>query len=338
MVLLRRLRLLALLAIFLLALASRPSRAQDNPPPSPPPFRYQDLRSIALQKSGMPAEKVDVVILGDGYLRKQLDKDGAFYQDANSFRDHFLAEVPFKFYREMFNFYAVFVESYDEGAEDHPKEDKKRNAFDSTYGVGGIERLLQFQNPGAVFEAAKNAPAVDIIFVLVNDARYGGSGGYVRDGNSWRFIPAPCFSAHGVASLQVAIHELGHSLANLGDEYVDPTVAANYPFPRGRRDLDAPNLTLTRKLTSDDPDYLREHLKWGHFLDLPGAKGVVGLYEGAYFRATGVYRPSERCKMRNYADPYCPVCQEAIVRRLFQITGQNFDDEAYHKAHPIKVK
>ncbi len=321
--------------VVLVCLALCAEAAPQNSPPSPPTFKFTQLRVKTMVKSGVPAEKIDVVVLGDGYVKSQLGPGGKFEKDVASFKDTFFREPPFKWYRDSFNWYAVYVESFDEGAEDRPFENKRRNAFDCTYNVGGIERLLQFQDHRSVLDAARNAPAIDVIFVIVNDGRYGGSGGTVRDRQSGRFIPAPCFSSHGNPSYQVAIHELGHSFANLGDEYVDPGVAENYPLPRRDRDIENPNLTLASRLESTDKEYLRANLKWAHFLDLPGADGKIGIHEGAYFREKGVYRPAEDCKMRSYDKAFCPVCQEALVRRIFELTSRTFDDADYHRKHPI---
>ncbi len=325
-------RVLALVLCVLLLLAPE---ASSQAPPNPQPFRYQGLKVRTLLRCGATGDKIDVVILGDGYLKSHLGTGGKFEKDVTAFKEHFFNEIPFKHFRDSFNWYSVYVESFDEGAEDGPSRNEKRNAFNSSYHIGGIERLLQFQDSRAVMEAARNAPAIDIIFVIVNDRRYGGSGGTVRDRETGRLIPAPCFSSHGVPSYQVAIHELGHSFANLGDEYVDETVQSSYPLPRGGRDLENPNLTRLEDADELSPAELRQKLKWGHFLDLPGAEGRVGVHEGGFFREKGVWRPSANCKMRTYDEPFCPVCCEAIVRKIHDLTRRPFDDAAYHRRYPI---
>jgi hypothetical protein len=42
----------------------------------------------------------------------------------------------------------------------------------------------------------------------------------------------------------------------------------------------------------------------------------VGAYEGAYYAARGRFRPSFTCKMREVGADFCPVCADAIIRRL----------------------
>ncbi len=42
---------------------------------------------------------------------------------------------------------------------------------------------------------------------------------------------------------------------------------------------------------------------------------TVGVYEGGGYRAKGVYRPVETCRMRDNHNPtFCPVCERAISR------------------------
>ena len=42
---------------------------------------------------------------------------------------------------------------------------------------------------------------------------------------------------------------------------------------------------------------------------------TVGAFEGGGYRAKGVYRPVETCRMRDNHNPaFCPVCERAIRR------------------------
>ena len=55
-------------------------------------------------------------------------------------------------------------------------------------------------------------PNVDELVMLVNDPRYGGSGGSV--------------AVASASAPEIALHELGHSFAGLADEYVDNDIPA----------------------------------------------------------------------------------------------------------------
>lgn len=44
---------------------------------------------------------------------------------------------------------------------------------------------------------------------------------------------------------------------------------------------------------------------------------VIGLYEGGGYKAKGVFRPVETCRMRdNYYPAFCPVCERALTRLI----------------------
>ena len=43
----------------------------------------------------------------------------------------------------------------------------------------------------------------------------------------------------------------------------------------------------------------------------------VGVYEGAAYNPTGVFRPVQECRMRmNECEHFCPVCSRAIQRTI----------------------
>ncbi|MBI3273412.1 MAG: hypothetical protein HYZ53_30790 [Planctomycetes bacterium] len=296
----------------------------------------QGLRVQRLVDHGPNAKKVDIVLLGDGYTRRHLLPGGKYEKDARAFADCFFGQTPFDRYASYFNLHVVYVESPDAGADSRPGENRRRTAFKSTYRIQGIDRLLQYQSPDAVVKAALNVESADIIFVMVNDGRYGGSGGTVTCPRTGKVYPAPCFSTYGTQSFQVGIHEMGHSFANLGDEYTDLSVATNFPLPPGASDLVFPNLTVSSRVNRLNWKTFQRSLKWGHFLNYPYASTTIGAFEGGYFRDKGVYRPQRNCKMREYEESFCAVCREALSRKIVETVGEKFDDGAYHKANPLE--
>lgn len=51
----------------------------------------------------------------------------------------------------------------------------------------------------------------------------------------------------------------------------------------------------------------------------------------------GVFRPSYTCTMRDSRNSkFCPVCHEALTRRLYEICAMAFDHDAYHRRFPLK--
>jgi hypothetical protein len=109
---------------------------------------------------------------------------------------------------------------------------------------------------------------------------------------------------------------MGHSLADLADEYVDTLIletSGNLPFVEGRYR----NVTAIK-----DP----QRVPWNHWIDdvsmlpqQPGMQGV-GLFEGGLYRPTGVYRPTFDSRMRSFDAPFGPVNSEQWILRLYTLT------------------
>lgn len=134
--------------------------------------------------------------------------------------------------------------------------------------------------------------------VIVNSPRYGGSGG------------ASAVVSCDPQSMQgVLMHELGHSLFGLADEY---SAASGYESD-GEPVL--PNVS---------GPFTPATLKWGDLVapgtpvptpaDQPGHK--VGAYEGAMYSDHLRYRPAFSCRMRDLNADFCPVCVRVIERKL----------------------
>jgi len=116
----------------------------------------------------------------------------------------------------------------------------------------------------------------------------------------------------------VFVHELGHCLAYLADEYVG-NVSYNDIYPEGIEPVE-PN--ITRQL---DPD----KIKWKSFLSkdvaLPTESSresreerIVGAFEGGGYLSKGMYRPQAGCWMgsANSKEGFCVVCDDAIQRMI----------------------
>lgn len=256
-----------------------------------------------LLNNGSDSNHLNVVFLSEGYTADQLAK---FESDARSSRDFFLTFPPFNEYSNYFNFYAVEVASAESGSS-HPADHILRDTyFHSTFGSYGIEKLLTIppndldtnydDGLGKVYSLLEAlAPAYDLAAILVNDTEYGGGGGDVL-----------VASLHS-ASRNIVMHETGHTLGKLGDEYGDA-----YP---GYPDTEEPNTTTQTN---------RALIKWRAWIKdttpipTPPTNGVdIGLFEGAHYHEFGWYRPKAFCCMRTVGLPYCEVCAETLVRSIY---------------------
>lgn len=337
-----RKRLLSLLALpFLVSGLSLLCSGEKTPPrtlPLPPPdelllaansskegFESESghLREVTTILSNAPsARALDIVITGDGYTLAELAHGGSFDTHAGQFIRTFFAEAPFSELKSLCNVHLVRAVSQESGADINQDEDIRDTAFDATYGAYGIDRLLVIRRPEKLRQTVLQAPGQDIVVVLVNDSRYGGSGSVLPAGK--HSIPAPVYAAGNPNGIRIALHELGHSLANLADEYVDETIAAHYSLAYVG---DKPNVDTTKDLSK---------IKWKAFFKAEaGATNIINAWEGAYYRAKGIWRPQEHCLMRSLNHPFCHVCRKELCKAVYRIAGRRFDEAKYHREHSI---
>lgn len=246
--------------------------------------------------TGDDASRFVWVFLAEGYGESELEK---FNNDTASLINVFFSASPWKEYKPVINIYTIFAPSSDSGA-DHPSDGiYVDTAFDATYDTYGISRLLTV-NDAKALKAASQIPQFDVVFALVNDKQYGGSGGSI--------IVA---SLHE-ASNEIVLHEAGHIIGRLADEYTTP-----YPgYPEGDSE---PNVTFQNQ---------REKIKWSSWIEadtpVPTSNDSIdsiGLFKGARYLTDKIYRPKYTCKMRSLNQPYCAICNEALILNIYNYVG-----------------
>jgi hypothetical protein len=245
--------------------------------------RPADAKAWTIVESGRASEKVDLLLLSDGYGTDDLPK---FHADAARLVNALFELEPFKSRRNDFNVRGLDLPG-------------KRLSVQSN--IFGLERYLLTYDNRALRDLAGSAP-YDVAVILTNDEMYGGGG---------IFNLQSTVAAGAKASEYVFIHELAHNLAGLGDEYV-----GNVTYVTGavrKAEPWEPNLTALL-----DPT----RLKWRDLVE-PGTPlptpmsfaGKVGAFEGAGYEAKGLYRGEADCIMfsRNPVG-FCRVCRRAINR------------------------
>ncbi|MGE4586904.1 MAG: M64 family metallopeptidase [Mangrovibacterium sp.] len=255
-----------------------------------------------LQDRGDPSRRLDLVFLSEGYRAEELDR---FEADVSRLADSLFAVSPFRELRDRFNICAVRVPSRESGT-DIPGERIYRNtAFNTTFYTFDIPRYLTTTDMKAVHDAASAVP-YDHLCLLVNSDRYGGGGFY-------NFLTVA--TAGNELSARVLVHELGHALAGLADEYYSPAVAYE-EFYNIRQEPWEPNLTTLVDFDRKWKDMLEEDTPVPTPRE-PRYHNTLGVFEGGGYVGKGIYSPAQHCRMRsNEADDFCPVCRRAIVRAV----------------------
>jgi hypothetical protein len=253
-----------------------------------------------IRSSGPSANRIDLVVLGDGYSAADL-ASGKYATDVQVFMDGVFAQEPYREYRSYFNVHRVDVTSAESGA-DHPPSVLRNTALDASYSCAGIQRFIcvSVSKVTAILSASIPDPAArDVILVLVNDPEYGGSGGSLA-----------VASTHS-AAVELVLHEQGHSFGLLADEYGGPPP----PACNTTNEPTAANATTRTQLSM---------IKWNSWIDsgtvlpTPGTvNGVPGLYVGAAYCDAGMYRPTYNSKMRSLGLPFHQINTEQHVKRMY---------------------
>jgi IgA Peptidase M64 len=241
---------------------------------------------------------IDLVIVGDGFLIEDQDKlkEAAYETIEFLFR---YDENRLKHYQSMFNLWVIDSVS---STRVIPDRQSGNTLFGSFFYCGEIERLLCVDGSKVLTYVSSHVPQYDQILVLVNSEKYGGAGGSISTASLNGF------------SKDVAIHELGHSLAGLADEYSDndnQTMEMFEPIE--------PNVTLNRN---------PREVKWNYWYEnpnsIPGvdrfifAASDVGYFEGGKYQTRGVWRPLENSFMRSLGGPFGAVNTEAWALSIWR--------------------
>jgi hypothetical protein len=317
----------------------------DAQPDSPGPL-------IPLLKNGPSEQKVDLLILGDGYTRSQRAK---FEKDARRLVSILFTVSPFKERKRDFNVWGLCPESSQPGISRPSTGVHRRSRVGATYDAFGSERyVLTFDNR-SFRDVASFAP-YEFVEILVNGNTYGGGG---------IFGLYSTVAADSLWAPYVFVHEFGHHFAGLADEYYtsesallpdvgrlepwepnvtalkDPAnvkwkalLSAGVPIPTPwKKDefetlekaiqAERKKIRAERRPESEmDALFTREKAEVSRILGSDTYSGKVGAFEGANYESRGFYRPEEDCIMFTRDEvPFCKVCQSAISLIIDLYTG-----------------
>ncbi|MER5863679.1 M64 family metallopeptidase [Kitasatospora sp. NPDC002040] len=256
-------------------------------------------------QSGPTAAKLDIVMVGDGYTAGQ---QAQFRADAAAKWQQIAAVEPYKTYRGLFNVWAVEAVSAESGVSGDPdKATVRQTALGSYFWCDDVERLLCVDTDAVERYAAK-APQADLVIVVANSAKYGGAG-YNDVVSSLGYSGIATVAGGNAQSGQIAVHETGHSLGKLADEYFyagQGTYQGSEPAEANISKLTAAQLTRTRT-------------KWYRWLGQTSPDGgKVGAYLGGGYYEKGLYRPTDNSIMRSLGREFNLPGREAMIAGFYR--------------------
>jgi hypothetical protein len=263
------------------------------------PTRYE---TFDVEVNGDVEHTIDIVLLPEGYSATERD---AFEKACRGFAEALFSFEPYKELWRKFNIRAVWVPSVESGVTMPGAGVWKNSSAKASFWTFDSERYQMTEDFQTLRDQAGHVP-YDLIYVLSNTDKYGGGGIYNFYGMS--------SANHPSSTPRVYIHEFGHLLLGLGDEYVGGvSYDEESMYPTNREPWEV-NLTTLVDFRSKEWSRM---LPKGTPVPTPltdESAEQLGVYEGGGYVAKGVYRPWPNCLMNNLhsIDKFCPVCTAGI--------------------------
>lgn len=243
-------------------------------------------------------DAIDILFIPDGYTK---DDKKEMMADFKRFTKHIMECSPYKEMADHVNIRAIEGYSEESGVTDPNAKIFKKTLLNCSYNVIDLDRYLMCLNVWEMHAIADDAP-YDFIILICNSKKYGGGGIY----NYYCTV-----NNEGEHSDYVIVHEMGHLIGGLGDEYYQSEVSTRDFYPEDVEPIE-PNLTTLVDFDS----------KWKYMIE-PGMPiptpaieeymEKLGVFEGGGYVAEGVFRPSMHCTMHQIIyNHYCPVCMDAL--------------------------
>ncbi len=268
---------------------------------------------------------VNLIFIGDGFIEEDFDHEGAFDQAVAEGVEALFQVEPYKSYREYFNIYKIAAFSQQRGATYADMRVVRNTAFGTTYNGGSAMDTDEEK----VFSRVRQVLDIDldqsVIFLIVNDERYGGTTIMYSTGRSVAICPLNRIAVLPGGYGNILVHEGGgHGFGRLADEYTnrnatspDASVVAELEQWSGFGYYD--NVDLTSDLSQ---------IKWKDFIGLSGYE-AVGAYEGGYGYEFGIWRPEVISCMDDNRPYFNAPSRMSIVKRILSIAGETFTMENF---------
>lgn len=261
----------------------------------------QTSTRVTVEENGTRGTRLNLVFLSEGYTSVQM---GTFASDVNAAVQFLFTREPWVRYRSYCNIYRIEIASNQSGTDyvvtappTYPSTQTRDTYFETGFVIPGIPQNNSISSTGSsrVYSLLnKHVPEYDIPVVLINDPRYGGSGGPIA------------LTTTDPGSIGILEHELGHSFAKLTDEYDEEYQGyPNTEYPNATAKTVLSQIRWNMWIESGTPLFTPEN-------DFNYAD-KVGHFEGANYHQSGWYRPHDNALMRSLNRPPGSVTREALL-------------------------
>ncbi|MFR2509537.1 M64 family metallopeptidase [Odoribacter laneus] len=267
---------------------------------------------------------IDIVLLGDAFT--DIDIATGYYHNVMEFvMESFFSIEPTKTYRDYFNVHMVYAVSRRACIGDDPSQVALGTVLDKTNGISNRLTLI----PDYIYTAVPRG-VIPYPSIIMNNNNVGLT--FLK--GSGIIEPNYSFSGYSIGGRgylkSTVLHEsVGHGFGLLADEYI------NYlsddwqeisDSKKNRLKLDhEKGLSLNVSLT-DDPT----SVYWSHLIG-HSRYPYVGVYEGGYYYASGVWRSEYESVMRSSRDYlyFNAISRELLVKRILELSGEGYSFEKF---------
>ena len=273
------------------------------------------------------ANYLNIVILGDGYVKSDLKKgDGLFERRARSAMDSFFAIEPYKTFKDRFNVYMVAYESRESGTDIKSGSVVEKDTYFGSYCQGGGNTAAYVADTAPVIQAVQavigggdDAYYRSIAILLVNTAEQAGSTGYpyrdYKSGfvNGYASFAIAVLAANSTGTNGLVKHEAGgHAMGRLADEYY---TLGNTASSANQTDLS--NWHAKGWYWNVNPNNTSNYYK---FTNSAYTSDEVAYFEGGWGYAYGMYRPTAGGMMQGSTGVFNAPSRHAIYHRIITET------------------
>lgn len=296
-------------------------------------YNYQmgDGDYVKVQSSTV-GNGIDLVFLGDGYTIEDVSS-GLFNDNLYEAIGHFFNIEPYRTYKDYFDVYIVYAFSEESGISDH--KTTKNTKFSAKYD-SPVTTKMDIDH-SVVFEYAQKVPlSADLaetqITVITNSSRYAGTNWSYSDGMSISVVPVSTRNYPNDFRGLVQHEAGGHGFGKLADEYTETNTTIPESIKEELIKWQGWGFFKNVDLTDSPDDIL-----WQHFIKDP-AYSYVGVYEGGYTYAKGVWRSEPISLMTNNIPYINAQGRELIVRKIKELAGEPFSFEEFKRRDIIETQ
>lgn len=264
----------------------------------------RDGEVLTLQEATV-GNGIDLVFMGDAYDDRDMAEGGLYEKDMRKSMEYFFEVEPYKSFRDRFNVYAIKVVSPNSHIGD------------------GCTQAINYSND-VCFNYASKIEDIDLEQVTIVNVVNAPNLFYVSGHTNMYESGASVAHIEQGGASSIIVHEAGgHGFAKLLDEYIYSGYEDNYCPPENLESFKQWIKTDYHNRgwgVNVDATNAPDSVVWSHFLQDSRYTGEVGIYQGAWYWPTDLWRASENSVMNNDYSHFNAPSREAIYKRIMQLS------------------